>query len=66
MRWSGGTAGDDVSNRADLMRSQRRRILWLRDYLPLSLAAGGLLLLAVPLASRHWPKRGLSKTGSRS
>lgn len=52
MRWSGGTAGDEVAHRHDRIRSQRRLILWLRDYLPLLLAAGSLLFIVVAFRSR--------------
>ena len=44
-RWAGSTAGDDVLARADLIRAERARILWIETNIPLILLWLGIICL---------------------
>lgn len=45
LRWGGTTAGDDVLIRADWIRAERTRLLWLDIYIPAIIALIGFMLL---------------------
>lgn len=55
-RWGAKSVGDDVIQRAEMIRRQRTKLLWITRYVPSGLLLAGLLCFGIVMLPRRSEK----------